>query len=286
MTQIKSVLVTGAKGFIGKNLVQKLLNQKIFKVIEFDIEDGDIANQEFQYEEIDHIIHLAGKTYVPDSWKFPFNFYRTNFLGTINILELCRKLNCPLTYISAYVYGEPEYLPIDENHPLKAANPYMHSKLQAESACSFYATNYDVPITVVRPFNIYGPNQSPNFLIPKIIDQVKSKSNEIKVFSLDSKRDYIYIDDFTEAIIKAIDLNIDYQVLNIGSGKSYSVKEIIDFCQDIAGTNKKVISENINRKNEIMDVFADIKKAVNVLKWNPSFSIKEGLKETINYEGM
>ncbi len=280
----KTILITGSRGFVGSNLVRKLKNLDTYELIEFDLQDGDIASHEFEFSIIDHIIHLAGKTYVPDSWEDPYSFYRTNFLGTVNVLDLCRKHNASLTYISSYVYGQPDYLPINEEHPLKAANPYMDSKIQADAVCRFYASNYNVPTVIFRPFNIYGPGQSGNFLIPKIVQQVVSNSEEINVFSLNTKRDYIYIDDITDALIKSIDVNPDFQILNIGSGTSYSTKEIIDLCQKIAGTSKKVVSGNIERKNEILDVVADIQLANKVLKWEPVVSLEQGLANIINYD--
>ncbi|MBA7537051.1 GDP-6-deoxy-D-mannose reductase [subsurface metagenome] len=279
----KTILITGSRGFVGSSLVKKLIDQNEYKIIEFDIQDGDVATHKFKLEKIDHVIHLAGKTYVPDSWENPYSFYKTNFLGTANILELCREHKASITHISAYVYGEPNYLPINEEHPLNGANPYMHSKINAESVCRFYAENYNVPTTIIRPFNLYGPNQSDHFLIPKIIKQVLSEDDVISVFSLSSKRDYIYIDDMIDALIKCLELKSDYQAINIGSGISYSTKEIIDFCQNIAGTNKKVVSENIERKNEILDVVADVSKASEILLWKPHTSIEKGLTNIINH---
>ncbi|MBN1131879.1 MAG: GDP-mannose 4,6-dehydratase [Bacteroidales bacterium] len=279
----KTLLITGSAGFIGRHLIRSLQDSKTYQILEFDLTDGDVATHRFETDRIDHVIHLAGKTYVPDSWTDPYAFYRTNFLGTVNILNLCRRHHASLTYISAYVYGVPDYLPVDEKHPLKAANPYMHSKIEAESACRFYSENFEIPVTVIRPFNIYGPGQNEHFLIPKIINQVCSDSDVIRVFSLGPKRDYIYIDDLIDALVKSVNINTRYQVINIGSGTSYSVRDIIDRCQNIAGTNKTVLEEHIDRKNEIPDVRADVQKAMELLGWSPATDIETGLAKIINY---
>jgi nucleoside-diphosphate-sugar epimerase len=279
----KNILVTGSRGFIGSNLMKKLIDQNEYNLFEFDIHDGDIAIHRFKFDKIDHIIHLAGKTYVPDSWEDPYSFYKTNFLGTVNILELCRKHKAPIIHVSAYVYGKPNYLPIDEEHPLKGVNPYMHSKIQAEAVCEFYSKHYNIPTTIIRPFNAYGPNQSEHFLIPKIVKQVLSADKTISVYSLSSKRDYIYIDDLTDALIKCLEIKTSFQTINIGSGVSYSTEEIIEFCQNIAGTTKQVISENIERKNEIPDVVADIRKAIKLIQWTPKTQIKNGIKNCCSY---
>ncbi len=282
----KTILITGSKGFIGKHLVNQLEKLSDLKIIEFDIEDGDIAGYKFDLSKLDHVIHLAAKTYVPLSWEDPYSFYKTNFLGTLNVLEQCRKYNASLTYISAYVYGNPDYLPIDENHTLKAANPYMHSKIAAESICKFYAENYNVPVTIIRPFNIYGPGQSNNFLIPKIIKQVISDSREISVFSLKPKRDFVYIDDLVDSIIHSMEMKYRFEIFNIGSGISYSVEEIIKTCLNITNFQKKIVCENNERKNEINNVVANIEKAKKMLNWSPSTTFENGLKKIIANEGM
>lgn len=277
----KNILVTGSDGFIGKHLVKRLTGKQ--NVTELTISDGDITNINLNRIKADFIFHLAAQTYVPKSWENPYDFYKTNILGTANILEYCRKSGAKLIYVSAYVYGKPDELPIDENHILNPANPYMHSKILAESLCEFYHKNYNVGITIIRPFNIYGPSQSNSFLMPTIINQVLSCKDTIEVFDLEPKRDYLYIDDLIDALEKTISLDNDFMRFNIGYGKSFSVKEIIDTIQDIAKTNKKIITKNQLRKNEIPDVVADISSAKEKLKWYPKYSLKKGLRKYIEY---
>lgn len=280
---MKSILVTGANGFIGSALI-KSLESLGFNIIRFNSSNGDISNYNFlkEYENTDiyHIFHLAAKTFVPDSWENPLEFYKTSVLGTGQILELCRHKNIPLTFVSAYLYGLPEKLPITEDATIKSNNPYAHSKYLAEELCRFYSEYYNVKVTIARPFNIFGKNQKSMFLIPFIIKQILN-DNTIKVKDLYPKRDYIYLDDLINGLVKTIDNKKQFSIYNFGSGKELSVHEIIDIAQKIAGTNKEVISEKEERQNEIMNVVADISKAKRELGWEPKFSFEDGIKEII-----
>lgn len=280
---MKNILVTGSSGFIGVALVDALKNMGL-NILKFDSLDGDISEYDFcqEYKNIDihHIFHLAAKTFVPDSWENPLEFYKTSVLGTGQILELCRHKNIPLTFISAYLYGLPEKLPISEDDKIKSNNPYAHSKYLAEELCRFYSEYYNVKVTIARPFNIFGKNQKSMFLIPFIIKQVLN-DDVIKVKDLYPKRDYIYLDDLINGLVKTIDNKKQFSIYNFGSGNELSVQAIIDIIQKIAGTNKEVLSEKQERLNEIMNVVADISKAKRELGWQPEFSFENGIKDII-----
>jgi nucleoside-diphosphate-sugar epimerase len=201
-------------------------------------------------------------------------------MGTINILELCRREKCSLTYISSYVYGFPKYLPVDENHPVQPANPYNHSKLMAEEMASFYSRTFEFPATVFRPVNIYGPGQHPDFLIPAIIRQVLDPAcKTVEVMDLKPKRDYLFIDDFLNAILSSLVTPGD--VFNIGSGTSYSVEEVILAIMQSAGIEKPYKDKNITRKNEIWDVYVSIEKICKALNWKPHYSFFQGIAKCI-----
>lgn len=283
---MKSILVTGATGFIGSALVSQLESMN-FEVIQFSSVDGDISDINFteRYENTKffHVFHLAAKTFVPDSWKNPIDFYKSAVLGTINILQLCSAKKIPLTYVSAYLYGIPENLPINEEHRVRPNNPYAHSKFLAEDLCKFYSKFYDVNISIVRPFNVYGKGQKKTFLIPFIIDQVLHKET-IKIKDLNPKRDYIYLDDLVRGLINTLNSKEKFSIFNLGSGASLSVSEIIQIIQKVAGTNKKVVSEEEERYNEIMNVVADIKKSKKYLDWVPAYNFEEGIKEILKKE--
>ena len=283
---MKTVLVTGANGFIGSALVEGL-EQNGFNVIKYVSSMGSIVDFDFINEyrsiKIDHIFHLASKTFVPDSWSNPMSFYKVAVIGTENILELCRKQNISMTFVSAYLYGEPKQLPISENHHPRPNNPYAHSKYLAEDLCKFYSNFYNVKVVIARPFNIYGKGQNEEFLIPSIIRQALN-TKVIKVRDLQPKRDYIYLDDLIEGLIKTSEINNQFSIYNFGSGSSISVESIINTVQKIIKSNKRVESAEMERKNEIMDVVADITKAQEELNWHPKINFEAGIKKII--EGM
>ena len=284
---MSNILVTGANGFIGRALVEKL-NSHGLNVVSLTSMEGDIANKQtmekFSQKGISHVFHLAGKTFVPDSWINPQIFYETNVLGTVNVLEFCRVNHVPLTYISAYVYGHPDILPIREDSVIRPSNPYAMTKWIAEQTCAFYAKTYDFPVITIRAFNAYGIGQAENFLIPAIISQVLDGGANIIVKDLMPKRDYVYLDDLLTALIATLSNPINYRVYNIGSGVSLSVKEVIDIIQEVAGTKKNVICNNVARANELMDVVADITNVKNEFGWYPKHSFRAGIEEIIKSE--
>lgn len=279
----KSILVTGAGGFIGSALVN-YLKKKNRAVLGPGSEELDVTDpasvMALPAEEISHIVHMAGKTFVPKSWEEPEEFFRTNTFGTLQILEFCRQHEIPMTYISAYIYGPPEKNPIQETDRIDPNNPYAKSKYMAEELCEFYARQFGVKVSIIRPFNVYGAGQKENFLIPQIIGHA-IKEDCIKVLDLAPMRDYIYLDDLLEAVFLTIEKAPEYDVFNIGSGISYSVGEVIDMVQDILGTHKRVECKNQVRKNELNNVVADISYAGRVLGWHPAYTLKEGLAAMI-----
>jgi nucleoside-diphosphate-sugar epimerase len=281
---MKNILITGATGFIGQRLVIALKNAG-HKVLE--LKDGDIADpstlKQFDSVTIDFVFHLAGRTFVPDSWSNPADFQRVNVTGTINVLELCRQRKIPLTYVSAYLYGIPKKLPISEADDIAPNNPYALSKFMAEAVCKFYAEYYSVPITIIRPFNIYGPGQKPHFLIPEIIAQVLA-NKPIKLKDLNPKRDYLYVDDLIVALMLTMNASEGGHSYNIGYGSSLSVAEIVSAIQSVAGTSLPVISENAPRDNEIPDVYADINRAKDELGWRPKHTFEQGIRNMISME--
>lgn len=280
---MSTLLVTGSAGFIGGTLV-KALRQAGHLVHEFDMPQGDITSEKallpYADKGIQHVFHLAGKTFVPDSWKDPFGFYQVNVMGTVNVLEFCRKTGASLTYISSYLYGEPDYLPVDENHPVKSYNPYSQSKVMADATCQFYARHYQVPVTVFRPFNAYGPGQPVLFLINEIISKVLNPSIPVvEVMDLRPKRDYIYIDDLVRALI--LSMEKPHGIFNLGSGYSKSVEEIILLVLKYTGIQKPYHSKAVMRPNEIFDLYADIRKAGSVLGWVPQVTFEDGVERCI-----
>jgi len=279
---MKKILVTGSSGFIGQALSRRL-NENGFDVIGFDLPLNDITREgslDF-LTGISHVFHLAGKTFVPQSWKNPTGFYQVNLMGTVHVLEFCRKHQFPLTYVSSYLYGEPEYLPVDENHPVKSYNPYSHSKVLADNTCQFYSRQFGLPVTIFRPFNAYGPGQSPLFIVPEIISRVLNPlETVVEVMDIRPRRDYIYIDDLVGALLLSV--NTTGGIYNLGSGYSISVGEIAEQVMDYTGIRKPVRSKGNDRPNEIFDLYAGIQKAKQELGWEPAISFETGLKRCID----
>jgi len=274
--------VTGSSGFVGRYLV-KSLKKKGYKIIQLDIQDGiDITEwEQIHYiEKFDVLFHLAAKTFVPDSYENPQSFYFTNIIGTLNALELCRINNAKMIFASSYIYGQPQYLPIDENHPIVAFNPYAQTKVIGEQLCESYHRNFGIPVVILRPFNIYGYGQNENFLIPLILKQMKDGIISLK--DPEPKRDMVFINDVIEAYINAVEYNqTGFDIFNIGSGESYSIREIVDQVISLATSTIIVKFSGETRNNETLNTIADISKAEKLLNWTPKTFLKNGLKTLI-----
>jgi len=242
-------------------------------------DDGDVAEAGFwnSLPAAEHLIHLAARSYVPDSWKTPADFYATNVVGVGRATEYCRRTKAHLLFVSSYVYGAPRQLPIDEDHPLAPGSPYALSKVLAERVCAFHAEAEHLAVTIVRPFNIFGPGQRSEFLIPAVIDQT-SRGGEIRVKDLSPRRDYLFIDDLVDGLERTLHSPQGLRVFNLGSGSSHSVQEIIDIAQSVADSRLCVYSEETPRQNEIADVRADITRARAQLGWEPRVSLREGIE--------
>jgi nucleoside-diphosphate-sugar epimerase len=275
-----AILVTGATGFIGRHLVSAL-EAAGHRVQAHSRQHGDISRCPPVVDDVRHVFHLAARTFVPDSWSVPASFYEVNVLGTVNVLELCRRTGASLTFLSSYVYGRPRALPVSESHPLAAFNPYSHTKILAEEAVRYYMATFGVQASVVRPFNVYGPAQADHFLIPEIVRQLLDPAIEaITVADLRPRRDYIYVADLVSLLLKTVDAGVG-GVYNAGSGESRNVQWIIDTAGELAGIRKPIRPTGQPRANEIFDVVADVARANRDLDWRPSTSLHDGLARTI-----
>jgi nucleoside-diphosphate-sugar epimerase len=276
----KSILVTGAAGFIGSHLVPAL-RAGGYHVSTHTTRDGDIRNCRLSFEGIGHVFHLAARAFVPDSWTAPLSFYEVNLLGTVNVLEFCRACGASLTLMSSYVYGPPARLPISEDEPLHAFNPYSHTKILAEETALYYQRQFGVPVTIVRPFNIYGPGQARRFLIATILAQaIDPKEIAIVVADLRPRRDYLFISDLIDLLIRMA-FRTEGGIFNAASGSSVSVGEVIALVNELLPMPKLVHTNNQIRPVEVMDVFADISRTRDQFGWAPRVSLREGLRETL-----
>ena len=287
----KSILVTGASGFIGSHLSMELKKQGA-DVLPLTDQDGKnielrdwrrLKNYVGKLGKIDLVYHLAAQLFVPYSFENPRDVYEVNVLGTLNVLELCRLYNIQkIVFPSSYVYGHPQYLPIDEGHPVNPNNPYARSKVIGEALCKAYHEDYNLNCTILRSFNIYGEGQGDRFLIPSIIKQLESGRIEIK--DPEPRRDYLYISDAIEAFVKAGEYsNAEFDVFNIGLGTSYSVTEVVSKVLKSWSREAEVDYRGRRRVGEIADVVANIQKAREKLRWKPHISLEQGLSKYVEW---
>lgn len=278
------VLVTGGSGFIGSHLCEHLQRDG-FSVVVPSHQELDVCIKsgwaKYRNQGIGHVVHLAGKVFVPASWECPETFFSTNYIGTLNALEFCRRTGAGMTYLSSYVYGVPKRNPIKESDAVRPNNPYACAKYLGEELCRYYCELFSMNVTVLRPFNVYGQGQAEHFLIPHIIRQAAGTEAEITLQDLAPKRDYVYINDVCRAIESSIMNTRSFHMFNVGFGKSYSVEEVVNTIQNLLGTDKKVTSKNVVRKNELDDVVADISKIREEWGWTPTFDLESGLSQYI-----
>lgn len=272
------IALTGSKGFIGSHIKSGLL-QSGHEVYEHSGADKSaITNGALDLPPADVCIHLASKVFIPDSWEHPFDFYKTNTMGTLAALEYCRLNRAHLIHFSSFVYAVPFTNPILENSALGVSNPYGHSKLLAEEICQFYSKNFDVPVTILRPFNIYGPGQKSTFLIPKIFEQALNPSQErIELQTLTTKRDYLYVEDLSSLVQKALKVRAP-GVFNAGSGVSSSVLDVAETILKVTKTKKEIVALGIARKDDHPEIRAEITKTSSIFSWSPKFDLESGLK--------
>ena len=279
--------VSGSEGFVGKQ-VCKLLENQGYEVKHIDISNGiDMCDSNIieSIEKFDCFIHLANLVYVPASYENPATFYRVNYLTTLNALELCRKYKARLVYISSYIYGPPQYLPVDEKHPICPFNPYAQTKVICEKMCEGYNRDFGVKISVIRPFNIYGIGQKGKLLIPEIIGQLKEGKVVIQLKDSTPRRDYVNVKDVANGIITCALCNEDYGVFNVCSGESISVKDITDIINKYLKNKVLFIFSSSDRPNEVDETRGSCEK-LKSLGWTPTISFEEGIKEIVETENL
>jgi nucleoside-diphosphate-sugar epimerase len=283
MTSPLKVCVTGHTGFVGKRLTRQLDKIDNISWAGASLSSGtDItqAGSLSAFRDVDVIVNLAGRVGVGDSWTEPADYFQSNFTSTLNVLEHARDISARVIHISSYLYGAPQYQPIDENHPVEAGNPYAAAKLEAERLCGYYSEFFSVPTTVIRPFNLFGPGQMPSFLVPLVIQSALSKT-PVQVHSLEPRRDYLWIDDLARAICAVIGKQDEgFRIYNVGSGVSHSTLEVIEAVFKQTGRSG-VISDEAPRPNELSECICDNTKFSRDYGWLPQVSLDEGISKLI-----
>jgi UDP-glucose 4-epimerase len=282
----KKILVTGSRGFIGQNFCRKNSD-----VIEYDIalnRNMSILNiqqleQVFVSQEPKIVLHLAANANPKKSVEDPLFDCQLNIEGTINLLQTAVKYKIEHLILAstAYVYGPPQYYPIDEKHPLGANTPYGISKKTAESYCLHYFKKYGLNITILRFFTIYGLNQLQGYVIPDLINKISQANDKIELLGTkNDSRDFLWMGDLIDAIKQTIKVQPSGEILNIGGGDEIKI-------YDIALKISKLLKKKIEYSYANVDTFkpsrliVDIRKTKDILGWTPKTSIDEGLKNLI-----
>ena len=273
--------ITGCNGWIGSQ-VFSFLKSKNFKLINLD----KFTRQYSKFKTIkktpkmSFILHFASKTSIERSFINPFETYFNNVLNTLVALQLAYKSKATLVIISSYVYGKPEKMPINEQHPTKTTNPYMSSKLISDKISYEISKSLKIKTIILRPFNIYGPGLKHGMLISDLINQGLKKKNLI-LKDPKSSRDYVYIKDFNFLFHKILKKKVEKNnIYNIGSGKSYSNLYIAKEISKYFKKSKLVILKK-PRNNEVKKVVSSCKKVHNDYKWKVKYSINQGIKDII-----
>lgn len=301
----KTVLVTGGAGFIGSNLVQELVSQNQRVVVIDDLSSGkkeylskeaifyqaDVRDKKiaeiFEKENPSIVYHFAARPLVEDAFVNPFEAIETNIMGTVNILEICRKrqnLESIIVVSSDKAYGKSQNLPYSESHPLKGDHPYDVSKSSADLIAQTYAKTYGMPILITRFSNVYGPGDL-NFsrIIPGIIDSVRK--NKVLLIRSDGTmvREYTHVKDIVNGCILLASHKKNFgEAFNFGSKNVLSVLEMIKKSEESLGTKINYTILN-NAKNEIPAQYLDWSKSQQILGWQPMISLEQGIKETFDW---
>lgn len=307
----KTILVTGAGGFIGSQLVEALLAEGarvrafvrynsrgdpgFLKLLpaEFserlEVISGDLRDKSAIYDAVrgcDLVYHLGALISIPYSYRHPFDVAEVNFMGTLNVLMACRELDVArLVHTStSEVYGSARRAPIDEEHPLQGQSPYSASKIGADKMAESFYCAYNLPVVTVRPFNTFGPRQSARAVIPTIITQALI-GKTIRLGNLDTTRDFTYVDDTVRGFVLAgCAVGAEGGVFNLGTGIEIRIGDIADRIALKVGHKVEVIVETQRlrpQKSEVLRLISDNRLARAKLGWQPQISLDEGLDKTI-----
>ena len=308
----KTALVTGADGFIGSHLTELLL-EKGYKVRalsyynsfnywgwleevpaspDLEIVTGDIRDSHFVnhiMKNIDIVFHLAALIAIPYSYYAPDSYIDTNVKGTLNICQAAKENgNIRVIHTStSEVYGTARYVPIDENHPKQPQSPYSASKIAADAMAMSFYNSFDLPVTIARPFNTYGPRQSARAIIPTIVSQIAKGIKEIKLGDLTPTRDFNYVKDTCKGFLALAEYESTIgKEINIASNSEISIKEILEMVKEIMNSDIHFVTEEQRlrpEKSEVFRLFGDNSLIKELTGFIPEYNIERGLLETCSW---
>lgn len=309
---MKKILVTGADGFIGSHLVELLVAEG-YKVKalsqynsfnswgwledvncknEIEVLSGDVRDPHYCkhiVKNVDVVYHLAALIAIPYSYIAPDSYIDTNIKGTLNICQAALESDVErvIHTSTSEVYGTAQYVPIDERHPLQPQSPYSASKIGADAIAMSFFNSFDLPLTIARPFNTYGPRQSARAVIPTIISQIASGKKQIKLGDVSPTRDFNYVADTCRGFLELArcDKAIG-ETVNIGSNFEISVGDTLNIIRELMNSDVEFITEEQRlrpEKSEVFRLWCDNKKIRELTGFEPSYSIREGLKATVDW---
>lgn len=308
---MKTAAVTGADGFIGSHLVRKLLeegrrvkalclynsfnfrgNLEGFSHPDLEIVMGDVRDPDFCRsfaKDVSEIYHLAALIAIPYSYHAPDSYVDTNIRGTLNMLQAARDNNVGriLVTSTSEVYGTAQYVPIDEKHPKQPQSPYSATKIGADALALSFRNAFDLPVSIVRPFNTYGPRQSARAFIPTVITQIAAGARRIKVGDLSPTRDFNYVEDTCRGFLAiASSPETVGREINIATGTEVSMRQTLDTIAELMGADVEwVVDPQRLRpsKSEVFRLCGDASLITGLTGWRPQVSLRAGLKKTIDW---
>ncbi len=283
------ILVTGGRGFIGSHLVDRLRQDK-HRVMVFDKKQGKDINNFFQLKQaveknkFDVVIHLAAQTGVRRSFEEPELYQRTNILGTINLLECLRQSTGTMLVFtsSSSVYGNSKIIPFQEDDlELQPVSIYGATKRAAELACQAYARNYGIKTTILRLFTVYGPNNRRDMAAFTFTRDIMA-GKPIRLFGEKTERDFTYVADIVEGIVRAIRRPVNYEVINLGNAAPVRVREFIKLIEKFTGKKAEIQIDKLPM-GDAKKTWANIDKARKLLGWKPKTNLQQGVEKLVNW---
>ena len=314
----KKILVTGADGFIGSHLTEELVRQghsvRAFVLYNsfnswgwldsavpgikssLDVFAGDIRDPhgvKTAMKGCDVVLHLAALIAIPYSYHSPDTYIDTNVKGTLNIVQAARELGVQKVVhtSTSEVYGTAKFVPITEDHPLQGQSPYSASKIGADQIAMSFYNSFNTPVSIIRPFNTYGPRQSARAVIPTVITQIADGQRKLKLGALHPTRDFNYISDTVRGFIAIAESDHSIgEVINIGSNYEISIGDTVKMIAEIMGAQIEIETDQVRlrpEKSEVERLWADNEKAKLLAGWKPQYAGKDGfrrgLAETVSW---